>query len=609
MQKSLKIFPGRRCINWGKEKEPMKKKMKKIEKNENKKRSGLESKFEPKTSIFGINKKENVEVTMEVVDVKEKATDKEKPLKEKGFKDLNQTVKTKGHSEDRNLKNENDSKKRRLNNEENGYDKQLKNEGKKSDKKQLKKEKATFVKKPKIEKGILVKKPKIEKATSLKKLKDTDTDTESQPATPHKNFSVTTQKMKTPMSKIEKKILVSGTTKDKINVLSLQIERNPSTENWKNLLVYAENQRNDTIYETLKNIKDLLISKGEVKDWYVKQRIVKTFEINLKNIFIKFKVLKLVYQLLKNNIYFLELIYPFLNKLGDKKELEDFVIENCKSLFFIQKEIILENLEDFYFKNTNFKSRYSLLKLIGEVEVDLGIYIKFGEGIDLNLPEEHLKILLKLLLNGMALSLEVKNDEVKDDEGKVDAGKACKGTASLKEPSSRKGHINGTTPLKEPKSKETTPSKNTYTSITLPDHIISLLNFSSSYSELALPIFKIIYFTKSPCTREILQKILAHPPTEELLSLVFKYVLETQDKKMLKFIFNRSLLYKKEMVLAILYLINRNKVDLENYYGLSLLLNHYSLVVRKTVLNLLNKKGIREIKPFDLIDFEMHEIE
>ncbi|EOB11314.1 hypothetical protein NBO_1295gi001, partial [Nosema bombycis CQ1] len=143
--------------------------------------------------------------------------------------------------------------------------------------------------------------------------------------------------MKTPMSKIEKKILVSGTTKDKINVLSLQIERYPSTENWKNLLVYAENQRNDTIYETLKNIKDLLISKGEVKDWYVKQRIVKTFEINLKNIFIKFKVLKLVYQLLKNNIYFLELIYPFLNKLGDKKELEDFVIENCKSYFLVQK--------------------------------------------------------------------------------------------------------------------------------------------------------------------------------------------------------------------------------------------------------------------------------
>ncbi|EOB15531.1 hypothetical protein NBO_2g0023 [Nosema bombycis CQ1] len=571
----------------------MKKKMKKIEKNENKKRSGLESKFEPKTSIFGINKKEDVEVSRK--EVREK--DKEKPLKEK----INE--KAKGHSEDRKLKkqNENDLKKRRLN-EENSSDKQPKKEGK-----EIKKEDKDTVKKPLKEKATSVKKSKIEKATSLKKLKDTHSDTESHPSTPHKNFSLSTQKMKTPMSKIEKKILVSGTIKDKINVLSLQIERNPSTENWKNLLVYAENQRNDTIYETLKNIKDLLISKGEVKDWYVKQRIVKTFEINLKNIFIKFKVLKLVYQLLKNNIYFLELIYPFLNKLGDKKELEDFVIENCKSLFFIQKEIILENLEDFYFKNTNFKSRYSLLKLIGEVEVDLEIYIKFGEGIDLNLPEEHLKILLKLLLNGMALSLEVKNDEVKDDEGKVDEGKACKGTTPLKEPKPKK------TPLKEPKPKETTSLKNTLppflTSITLPDHIISLLHFSSSYSELALPIFKIIYFTKPPCTREILQKILAHPPTEELLSLVFKYVLETQDKKMLKFLFNRSLLYKKEMVLAILYLINRNKVDLENYYGLSLLLNHYSLVVRKTVLNLLNKKGIREIKPFDLIDFEMHEIE
>ncbi|KAF9763505.1 Highly reducing polyketide synthase gloL [Nosema granulosis] len=362
------------------------------------------------------------------------------------------------------------------------------------------------------------------------------------------------KKMKTPMTKLERKILTNGTIKDKINVLTLQVERNPSSENYKALLQYAENQRHDVVYEVLKNIKDLLIEKGEAKDLFIKQRITKTFEINLKNIFIKKKVLRLVFQLLKNNIYFLDLIYAFINKLGDKKELEEFVVENAKALFPVQEEVLLENLEDFYFKNPSFKARLSLCKLMSSVsptdkQVEAELYLRFLS-VPFDYPEEQRRILLKYLVEGLSSidSIPVLSTEVED-----------------------------------------------------------LLKKAIS-PELSLYIFKIFYKARS-LKKDIFYRILSYPPSEELLVLIFKYILEEKDPKILKYLFNRSLLYRKEVVLAILILIHKESKNnlLSNFYGLCILRYHYSIAVRRTVEDMIEGRPIREIKPFDEIDLEINE--
>jgi hypothetical protein len=211
-------------------------------------------------------------------------------------------------------------------------------------------------------------------------------------------------------SKIEKELIFRGTVRDRIDTLTLLVERNPSPENYKSLLSYVENQRNDVIYHALKNIRDLLVSKKGVADPYIKQRIVKSFEINMKNKYIKKKVVDLVHSLLHTGILFLELIHCFVDKIGDKKELSAYVVQKLQPLFPCHEEILLDSLEDFYFKNDHFRARHAALELMAGLECSnrgkmFQIFDAILSGFHKNIPEEQRNILLEDVIMGLGKNI------------------------------------------------------------------------------------------------------------------------------------------------------------------------------------------------------------
>ncbi|KAM0688529.1 hypothetical protein COBT_000212 [Conglomerata obtusa] len=170
----------------------------------------------------------------------------------------------------------------------------------------------------------------------------------------------------------EKALLKKGTRKDQINTLTLIIERNPTNcfEEFNTLLEKCNTERNDFVYYILKNIKDLLLSKLILDENFftLKKKFINIVEYNLRNIHIKKKVLDLVYQLLKKNVLFLDLIYIFINKIGDKKEIGQIVVKYLKSLYElnINRKIILFGLEEFYHKDL--KSRKMIVDFINKIK-------------------------------------------------------------------------------------------------------------------------------------------------------------------------------------------------------------------------------------------------
>lgn len=181
-----------------------------------------------------------------------------------------------------------------------------------------------------------------------------------------------TNPIKNIISDNEKALLKKGTRKDQINTLTLIIERNPTNcfEEFNTLLEKCNTERNDFVYYILKNIKDLLLSKLILDENFftLKKKFINIVEYNLKNIHIKKKVLDLIYQLLKKKVLFLDLIYIFINKIGDKKEIGQIVVKYLKNLYElnINRKIILFGLEEFYHKDL--KSRKMIVDFINKIK-------------------------------------------------------------------------------------------------------------------------------------------------------------------------------------------------------------------------------------------------
>lgn len=211
-------------------------------------------------------------------------------------------------------------------------------------------------------------------------------------------------------TKMERELLTHGTVKDKINAVSLLVERNPSAENYKCLLAFCESQRNDVQFYALSNIRDILLSKRGVEDAYIKQRIVKTFDINLRNQYIKSKVVGLVFKLLEERILFVDLIHLFVDKLGDKKEMSGYVASKLHVLMPGNEEVILDGLEDFYFKNDLFRARHVALQFLARLDcVDkrkaFGVFDAILEHFNEGIPEEHRNILLEDVVVGLGKNI------------------------------------------------------------------------------------------------------------------------------------------------------------------------------------------------------------
>ncbi|KAL6121277.1 hypothetical protein NUSPORA_01831 [Nucleospora cyclopteri] len=200
--------------------------------------------------------------------------------------------------------------------------------------------------------------------------------------------------------------------------------KHPTTDFFKKLLFYVENQRNDTIYLVLKNITDILIEINEkgVKtnknnnkegdfyikkevDFYIKGKIIKSLEINTKNKYIGNKVLKLTEKLTDCGIYRDEMISMIINCLNIYES------KFLKKNFYRFKKLIVENLEEFFYKNDNFRSQNNVLKFLSQFEKSEEIF-KFLNSIsvDEEYKENERNIMYALILEGVHKNINDGNE-------------------------------------------------------------------------------------------------------------------------------------------------------------------------------------------------------
>lgn len=368
------------------------------------------------------------------------------------------------------------------------------------------------------------------------------------------------QKNKFPdATKIENELLRHGTTKDKIDTLTLLVERNPSPENYKSLLAFCQDQRNDVHYYALENIRDLLVSKGGVSNPYIKQRIVKSFETNLRNRYIRKKVLNLVFGLLEKKILFVDLIHPFINKLGDKKEIYAHVVQKLYLLAPENEDAILDGLDDFYFKNDAFRSRHAALRFLSRLECKnrakaFGILNAILEHFDEAMPEEHKNILLEDLIIGLGKNIS--------------------------------------------------------------DERISRIELVRKATQTEKMIFygsKVLFGTKDPEILSFLRNAIKSNRMRdsknlpEFLNIVCESIRMHKDRNFYGFLLDFSFLYTPQYITAVLIICSEARKygadGFDNIHSLRILALHHNDVVRRTAVQLISNEAISAFDPFDAMDF------
>lgn len=206
----------------------------------------------------------------------------------------------------------------------------------------------------------------------------------------------------------EKALILDGTIVDRINCLSLLCARNPTVDNYKQLLYFVENQRNDVIYLVLKNLRDLLKDKA-VEDPYIKGRIVKSFERGLKNQYIKEKVIEIAGVLIRAGIYAEDFISIVVERMGEKDNALKLVETVLKSIFLRHESFVMACLEDFYYKNDNFRIQYIILRFLGAVDLakpgsTFDFYNQALTTLDSAYPADQRDLMLDLIINGLGRS-------------------------------------------------------------------------------------------------------------------------------------------------------------------------------------------------------------
>jgi hypothetical protein len=216
------------------------------------------------------------------------------------------------------------------------------------------------------------------------------------------------------MSELDKELLLHGTKQDKIDTLTLVIEKRSGNiyNALENLLNFCVGNRKDVIFYVLRNIKDLLIN-GFVfteKLLPLKRKFLNILEFNTNDLHIKHKAIRLILKLLEKNILFLELIHIYINKIGDKKEISNVVLVGLKGIYLGvgDKKLILSGLEEFYFRNP--KHGGKVIDFINSVRDSetVGLLTKILEDFKSDRGNEELseKMLCNILIgiNGMHAS-------------------------------------------------------------------------------------------------------------------------------------------------------------------------------------------------------------
>ncbi|ORD98503.1 hypothetical protein A0H76_2370 [Hepatospora eriocheir] len=162
------------------------------------------------------------------------------------------------------------------------------------------------------------------------------------------------------------------------------------------LLSFAEDTHNDIKLLVCKNLLGILIEFRTIKDNYVLNRIVTTFEIQARNNYIKQSIHNIIYKLIDNDIY----VNEFLPIIIDTNHIRVLLKDDKHS------DVVIDNMEDRFYKKDSFKCRNNLLKLIR------GIKCKrlFDFYNLLNIGDNYKKIeresIIKSIIDGLILNYQ-----------------------------------------------------------------------------------------------------------------------------------------------------------------------------------------------------------
>lgn len=345
--------------------------------------------------------------------------------------------------------------------------------------------------------------------------------------------------------KNEKELILNGTISDRLNCLALLCTRNPSEQNYKQLLQFCENQRNDVIYTTLKLLRDLIKEKLPESN-YIKNRIIKSFEMGCKNQYIKNKVLEILGVLCRAEIMTEPFINILISRLIEKGETLKIVENTLKTLVGRYGEMIFAGIEDFYYKNDNFRIQHNVMKFLDELNqnISFDFYNNALNSLD-EYPQEQKDQMIDLIVTGLSktvspgdtiLSINLVRNYIKSARS-----------------------------------------------------IISILNLLSKTED---------PFTETYVLRVSRTTILRNTKYEpEFLNLVYKL----QNKELFSKLVDNSFYFSVQSILALLLMANEKKVEISRMFSLHLFSKHYNPVVRNLAVRMLKGEKIATFDPFDSV--------
>lgn len=353
----------------------------------------------------------------------------------------------------------------------------------------------------------------------------------------------------------EKELILNGTTNDRLSCLALLCARSPTDQNYKQLLQFCENQRNDVIYVTLKLVRDLIKENKEVSP-YIKSRIIKSFDMGAKNQYIKDKVIEIIGVLARADIFTEDFINILVSRLLEKGKVLVAVEEALKSLFSSNSDLIFEGIEDFYYKNDTFRCQLNVLKFLRPLESlalsKIKDFFRFYDsalsGLDENYAQDQQDIMIELLVNGLSRTVS-EGDTV----SKIEL---------------IRGYV---------RSSRT---------------VVSVLNLLMKTGDAHVENYVL------RVSRTTLLRSTKHEP--EFLNMIYKL----ENRNLFSKLVDGSFYCSVQMILALLLMAYEKGVDVGTMFSLRVLNGHFNPVVRDTARKLLRGEKIAVFDPFDAVYLE-----
>lgn len=347
----------------------------------------------------------------------------------------------------------------------------------------------------------------------------------------------------------EKTLIKTGTITDRINCLALLCARNPSVANYKQLLFFAENQRNNVMYLVLTNVRDLVKEKM-VEDTYIRGRIVKTFERGLKNQYIKEKVIEMVGVLIRAGVYVEEMISILVERLLEKDNALKLVETELRRVVLRHEELVVADIEDFYYKNDNFRTQYVILRFLSGVDLPsptrlFGFYDQALTTLDSDYPREQYNLMLDLIINGLSRSAK-EGDAVE----RIDLVRSFVGSAKT---------------------------------------VISCLRLLKRLGD---------SFLHTYILRAIKSAVLRCTPYEcDLLNIIA----EIEDKAFIAKLVNNAFYHSAQFIISMILIASSKEVAPTGMFCLAIFTRHYHPAVRDAAIKLLRSEPLALYDPYDRV--------